>query len=100
MQMGIQGLAGTQFWDEQLEKELAEGQLSSSAFDSTLSPKNESPDIPPLIHLAISSSSPEESNDHQQSYDFYSQSCPLAKQIVWRGGALPDQSIPDETQQQ
>ncbi|KAK9156257.1 hypothetical protein Sjap_003737 [Stephania japonica] len=33
MQMGIQGQAGTQFWDEKLEKELAEGRLSCSAFD-------------------------------------------------------------------
>ncbi|XP_020581810.1 uncharacterized protein LOC110025592 isoform X2 [Phalaenopsis equestris] len=33
MQMGIQGQAGTQFWDEKLEKELAEGRLSSTAFD-------------------------------------------------------------------
>ncbi|KAK9123556.1 hypothetical protein Sjap_013158 [Stephania japonica] len=35
MQMVIQGQAeaGTQFWDEKLEKELAEGRLSSSAFD-------------------------------------------------------------------
>lgn len=33
MQMGIQGQAGTQFWDERLEKELAEGRLSSTAFD-------------------------------------------------------------------
>ncbi|KAL5731387.1 hypothetical protein ACHQM5_004120 [Ranunculus cassubicifolius] len=33
MQMGIQGQAGTQFWDENLDKELAEGRLSSSSFD-------------------------------------------------------------------
>ncbi|XP_078439193.1 ATP-dependent zinc metalloprotease [Wolffia australiana] len=33
MQMGIQGQAGTQFWDEKLENELAEGRLSGSAFD-------------------------------------------------------------------
>ncbi|KMZ59333.1 hypothetical protein ZOSMA_69G00290 [Zostera marina] len=33
MQMGIKGQAGTQFWDENLEKELAEGRLSSTAFD-------------------------------------------------------------------
>lgn len=33
MQMGIQGQAGTQFWDEKLENELAEGQLSGTAFD-------------------------------------------------------------------
>lgn len=33
MQMGIQGQAGTQFWDEKLETELAEGRLSSTAFD-------------------------------------------------------------------
>ncbi|KAJ4981898.1 hypothetical protein NE237_032735 [Protea cynaroides] len=33
MQMGIQGQAGTQFWDEKLEKELAEGRLSTAAFD-------------------------------------------------------------------
>ncbi|KAJ9673073.1 hypothetical protein PVL29_026381 [Vitis rotundifolia] len=33
MQMGIQGQAGTQFWDEKLEKELAEGRLSGTAFD-------------------------------------------------------------------
>ncbi|KMT17366.1 hypothetical protein BVRB_2g038220 [Beta vulgaris subsp. vulgaris] len=33
MQMGIQGQAGTQFWDENLEKELAGGRLSSTAFD-------------------------------------------------------------------
>ncbi|XP_073003879.1 uncharacterized protein [Typha latifolia] len=33
MQMGIQGQAGTQFWDEKMENELAEGRLSSTAFD-------------------------------------------------------------------
>ncbi|RVW89646.1 hypothetical protein CK203_036359 [Vitis vinifera] len=33
MQMGIQGQAGTQFWDEKLEKELAEGRLSGTTFD-------------------------------------------------------------------
>lgn len=33
MQMGIQGQAGTQFWDEKLENELAEGRLSGTAFD-------------------------------------------------------------------
>ncbi|CAL4889714.1 unnamed protein product [Urochloa decumbens] len=33
LQMGIQGQAGTQFWDEKMEKELAEGHLSSTAFD-------------------------------------------------------------------
>ncbi|RWR85717.1 hypothetical protein CKAN_01459000 [Cinnamomum micranthum f. kanehirae] len=33
MQMGIQGQAGTQFWDEKLENELAEGRLSSASFD-------------------------------------------------------------------
>lgn len=33
MQMGIQGQAGTQFWDEKMDKELAEGRLSSTAFD-------------------------------------------------------------------
>ncbi|CAL5402506.1 unnamed protein product [Camellia sinensis] len=33
MQMGIQGQAGTQFWDEKLQNELAEGRLSSTAFD-------------------------------------------------------------------
>ncbi|KAL9225978.1 hypothetical protein vseg_001841 [Gypsophila vaccaria] len=33
MQMGIQGQAGTQFWDDNLEKELAAGRLSSTAFD-------------------------------------------------------------------
>ncbi|KAF9606789.1 hypothetical protein IFM89_028165 [Coptis chinensis] len=33
MQMGIQGQAGTQFWVEKLENELAEGRLSSASFD-------------------------------------------------------------------
>ncbi|XP_047945256.1 uncharacterized protein LOC125191870 isoform X2 [Salvia hispanica] len=33
MQMGIQGQAGTQFWDEKLQHELSEGRLSGSAFD-------------------------------------------------------------------
>ncbi|KAG0492542.1 hypothetical protein HPP92_005940 [Vanilla planifolia] len=33
MQMGIQGQAGTQFWDDKLERELAEGRLSNTAFD-------------------------------------------------------------------
>ncbi|KAK6947217.1 hypothetical protein RJ641_000690 [Dillenia turbinata] len=33
MQMGIQGQAGTQFWDAKLENELSEGQLSGAAFD-------------------------------------------------------------------
>ncbi|XP_051124897.1 uncharacterized protein LOC127247199 [Andrographis paniculata] len=33
MQMGIQGQAGTQFWDENLQNELAEGSLSGTAFD-------------------------------------------------------------------
>ncbi|KAJ0975882.1 hypothetical protein J5N97_017847 [Dioscorea zingiberensis] len=33
MQMGIQGQAGTQFWDEKLANELAEGRLSGTAFD-------------------------------------------------------------------
>ncbi|XP_042499069.1 uncharacterized protein LOC122077250 [Macadamia integrifolia] len=33
MQMGIQGQAGTQFWDEKLEKEFSEGRLSTAAFD-------------------------------------------------------------------
>ncbi|XP_077221184.1 uncharacterized protein LOC143854931 [Tasmannia lanceolata] len=33
MQMSIQGQAGTQFWDEKLENELAEGRLSGSTFD-------------------------------------------------------------------
>ncbi|KAK9156258.1 hypothetical protein Sjap_003738 [Stephania japonica] len=49
--------------------------------------------VKPLLHLSLSSSSssssssptsPQRSDDpqHQQSYDFYSQSCPLAEQIV------------------
>ncbi|KAL6629105.1 hypothetical protein ACP70R_028870 [Stipagrostis hirtigluma subsp. patula] len=33
LRMGIQGQAGTQFWDEKMEKELSEGHLSSTAFD-------------------------------------------------------------------
>ncbi|GAV89644.1 hypothetical protein CFOL_v3_33058 [Cephalotus follicularis] len=33
MQMGIQGQAGTQFWDEKMNNELAQGRLSSTAFD-------------------------------------------------------------------
>ncbi|GLU12674.1 hypothetical protein SLE2022_293360 [Rubroshorea leprosula] len=33
MQMGIQGQAGTQFWDEKMSNELAEGRLGGSAFD-------------------------------------------------------------------
>ncbi|KAI9162403.1 hypothetical protein LWI28_026942 [Acer negundo] len=33
MQVGIQGQAGTQFWDEKMSKELAEGRLSGTAFD-------------------------------------------------------------------
>ncbi|XVF87936.1 hypothetical protein PTKIN_Ptkin19aG0008500 [Pterospermum kingtungense] len=33
MQMGIQGQAGTQFWDEKMDSELAEGWLSGSTFD-------------------------------------------------------------------
>ncbi|XP_073306939.1 uncharacterized protein [Primulina huaijiensis] len=33
MQMGIQGQAGTQFWDEKLQNELAEGRVSGTAFD-------------------------------------------------------------------
>ncbi|WVZ77741.1 hypothetical protein U9M48_025568 [Paspalum notatum var. saurae] len=33
LRMGIQGQAGTQFWDEKMEKELGEGHLSSTAFD-------------------------------------------------------------------
>ncbi|XP_022717580.1 uncharacterized protein LOC111276074 isoform X2 [Durio zibethinus] len=34
MQMGIQGQAGTQFWDEKMNNEMAEGHLSGSTFDS------------------------------------------------------------------
>lgn len=33
MQMGIQGQAGTQFWDENLANELSGGRLSGAAFD-------------------------------------------------------------------
>ncbi|KAL8171030.1 hypothetical protein V2J09_022834 [Rumex salicifolius] len=33
IQMGIQGQAGTQFWDQNLENELATGKLSSTSFD-------------------------------------------------------------------
>ncbi|GAB2276518.1 hypothetical protein Dimus_011238 [Dionaea muscipula] len=33
IQMGIQGQAGTQFWDEKLENELSEGRLSGTTFD-------------------------------------------------------------------
>ncbi|XP_031504964.1 uncharacterized protein LOC116267406 isoform X1 [Nymphaea colorata] len=33
MQMGIQGQAGTQFWDEGLENELSEGKLTGPTFD-------------------------------------------------------------------
>ncbi|CAM0946614.1 unnamed protein product [Alopecurus aequalis] len=33
LRMGVQGQAGTQFWDEKMEKELGEGHLSSTAFD-------------------------------------------------------------------
>ncbi|CAN8275651.1 unnamed protein product [Cochlearia groenlandica] len=33
MQMGVQGQAGTQFWDQKMESEIAEGRLSSSSFD-------------------------------------------------------------------
>ncbi|KAJ3679314.1 hypothetical protein LUZ60_017325 [Juncus effusus] len=33
LRMGIQGQAGTQFWDEKMERELGEGRLSSTAFD-------------------------------------------------------------------
>ncbi|BBH01458.1 hypothetical protein with DUF2431 [Prunus dulcis] len=33
MQMGIQGQAGTQFWDEKMANDLAEGRLDGSAFD-------------------------------------------------------------------
>ncbi|KAK4263356.1 hypothetical protein QN277_028779 [Acacia crassicarpa] len=33
MQMGIQGQAGTQFWDEKVANDLAEGRLDGSAFD-------------------------------------------------------------------
>ncbi|XP_023644989.1 uncharacterized protein LOC17899799 isoform X2 [Capsella rubella] len=34
MQMGVQGHAGTQFWDQKMEGEIAEGRLSGSSFDS------------------------------------------------------------------
>ncbi|XP_021890169.1 uncharacterized protein LOC110808853 isoform X2 [Carica papaya] len=37
MQMGIQGQAGTQFWDEKMDNEIAKGQLSGIAFDRTWS---------------------------------------------------------------
>lgn len=33
MQMGIQGQAGTQFWDQKMETELAGGRLSGTTFD-------------------------------------------------------------------
>ncbi|XP_050225497.1 uncharacterized protein LOC126674977 isoform X2 [Mercurialis annua] len=33
MQMGIQGQAGTQFWDEKMSTELADGRLSGTTFD-------------------------------------------------------------------
>lgn len=33
MQMGIQGQAGTQFWDEQMATDLAEGRLDGTSFD-------------------------------------------------------------------
>ncbi|KAH9315383.1 hypothetical protein KI387_024010, partial [Taxus chinensis] len=33
IQMGIQGQAGTQFWDKTLESELHEGRLTSASFD-------------------------------------------------------------------
>ncbi|KAL3627119.1 hypothetical protein CASFOL_028482 [Castilleja foliolosa] len=33
MQMGIQGQAGTQFWDEKLQNDLAQGRISGTAFD-------------------------------------------------------------------
>ncbi|KAL5549528.1 hypothetical protein UlMin_004759 [Ulmus minor] len=33
MQMGIQGQAGTQFWDEKMANDLAEGRLDGMAFD-------------------------------------------------------------------
>ncbi|CAN6230465.1 unnamed protein product [Urochloa humidicola] len=33
LRMGIKGQAGTRFWDEKMVKELAEGHLSSTAFD-------------------------------------------------------------------
>ncbi|XP_019099552.1 PREDICTED: uncharacterized protein LOC104778504 isoform X3 [Camelina sativa] len=34
MRMGVQGQAGTQFWDQKMESEIAEGRLSGSSFDS------------------------------------------------------------------
>ncbi|CAA7027395.1 unnamed protein product [Microthlaspi erraticum] len=33
MQVGVQGQAGTQFWDQKMESEIAEGRLSGSSFD-------------------------------------------------------------------
>ncbi|XP_061375246.1 uncharacterized protein LOC133317400 isoform X1 [Gastrolobium bilobum] len=33
MQMGVQGQAGTQFWDEKVANDLAEGRLDGTAFD-------------------------------------------------------------------
>ncbi|KAF8069779.1 hypothetical protein N665_1136s0013 [Sinapis alba] len=33
MQMGVQGQAGTQFWDQKMESEIAEGRLSGTSFD-------------------------------------------------------------------
>ncbi|KAJ1410369.1 Peptidase M41-like [Sesbania bispinosa] len=36
MQMGIQGQAGTQFWDEKVANDLAEGRLEGTAFDRCL----------------------------------------------------------------
>ncbi|CAH2033395.1 unnamed protein product [Thlaspi arvense] len=33
MQMGVQGQAGTQFWDQKMESEIAAGRLSGSSFD-------------------------------------------------------------------
>ncbi|CAJ1958179.1 unnamed protein product [Sphenostylis stenocarpa] len=43
MQMGIQGQAGTQFWDEKIANDLAEGRLDGTAFDrhhsTTLDPR-------------------------------------------------------------
>ncbi|PON47718.1 ATP-dependent zinc metalloprotease [Parasponia andersonii] len=33
MQMGIQGQAGTQFWDEKMSNDLSEGRLDGTAFD-------------------------------------------------------------------
>ncbi|XP_024019352.1 uncharacterized protein LOC21390190 isoform X2 [Morus notabilis] len=37
VQMGIQGQAGTQFWDEKISNDLAEGRLDGIAFDRQLS---------------------------------------------------------------